>query len=124
MEAVSTSRENSSKDGPTQSKGVWRIRYNDEIYKMYKDVPLSTYTGLKRLMRAGHVVRMEEYSIPKKVLGRCFGGERPVGDYEIYGIGSCDGATFRLSTAAGGLLYYPQIKANVTERARSARAKS
>jgi hypothetical protein len=27
--------------GSTQSKGVWRIRYNDEIYKMYKDVALS-----------------------------------------------------------------------------------
>jgi hypothetical protein len=30
--------------GPTQSKGVWRIRHNDEIHKMYKDVALSTYT--------------------------------------------------------------------------------
>jgi hypothetical protein len=28
--------------GPTQSKGVWRIRYSDEIYKTYKDVTLST----------------------------------------------------------------------------------
>jgi hypothetical protein len=27
--------------GPTQSKGVWGIRYNDEIYKMYKNVALS-----------------------------------------------------------------------------------
>jgi hypothetical protein len=34
--------------GPSQSKGVWRIRYNDEIYKMYKDVALSTYIRLKR----------------------------------------------------------------------------
>jgi hypothetical protein len=29
--------------------------------------------------------------------------------------GSCDGARIRLSTAAGGLLYYPRIKANLTE---------
>jgi hypothetical protein len=27
--------------GPTQSKGVWGIRYNDAIYKMYKNVALS-----------------------------------------------------------------------------------
>jgi hypothetical protein len=65
--------------GPTQSKGVRRIRYNDEVYKMYKYVPLSIYIRLKRLMCAGHVVRMEQHRIPRKVLGRCFGGERPVG---------------------------------------------
>jgi hypothetical protein len=64
--------------GPTQSKGMWRIRYNNEIYKMYKDVALSTYTRLKRLMWAGHVVRMEQHRIPKKVLGSCFGDGRPV----------------------------------------------
>jgi hypothetical protein len=64
---------------PSQSKGVWRTRYNDEIYKMYKDVPLSMCIRLKRLMWAGHVVRMEEYRIPKKVLGSSFRGERPVG---------------------------------------------
>jgi hypothetical protein len=51
--------------GPTQSKGVWRIRYNDEIHKMYKDVALSTYIRLKRLMWAGHVVRTElQYYLP------------------------------------------------------------
>jgi hypothetical protein len=58
--------------GPTQSKGVWRIRYNDENYKMYKDMVLSTYICLKRLMWAGHVLRMEEHHIPKNVLGSCF----------------------------------------------------
>jgi hypothetical protein len=65
--------------GLNQSKGVWRIRYNDEIYKMYKDVALSTYINLKKLMWAGHVVRMEEHRITKKVLGSCFGRGRPVG---------------------------------------------
>jgi hypothetical protein len=58
---------------------LWRIRYNDEIYKMYNDVPLSTYIRLTRLMWAVHVVRMEEYRIPRKVLGSCFVGGRPVG---------------------------------------------
>jgi hypothetical protein len=64
--------------GPTQSKGVRRIRYNDEIYKMYKDVALSTYIRLQRLMWAGQIVRMEQHRIPKKVLGSCFEGGRPV----------------------------------------------
>jgi hypothetical protein len=46
---------------------------------MYKDVALSTYIRLKGLMWAGHVVRMEQRRIPKKVLGSCFRGGRPVG---------------------------------------------
>jgi hypothetical protein len=57
---------------------MWRTRYNDQIYKMYKDVALSTYTRLKRLMWTDHVVRMEQHRIPKKVLGSCFGDGRPV----------------------------------------------
>jgi hypothetical protein len=43
------------------------------------DVALSTHMRLKRLMWAGHVVRMEQHRIPKKVLGSCFEGGRPVG---------------------------------------------
>jgi hypothetical protein len=46
---------------------------------MAKDVALLTYILLKRLMWAGHVVRMEQHRIPEKVLGSCFGGGRPVG---------------------------------------------
>jgi hypothetical protein len=65
--------------GPTQSKRVWRIRYNDEIYNIYKDVALSTYICLKTVMWAGHDVRMEQHRIPKKAVGSCFGGGRPVG---------------------------------------------
>jgi hypothetical protein len=45
---------------------------------MYKDVVLSTDARLMRLMWAGRVVRMEQHRIPKKVLGSCFGGGRPV----------------------------------------------
>jgi hypothetical protein len=37
---------------------VWRTRYNDEIYKMYKDVTFSTYMCLKRL--EGCSKRVEE----------------------------------------------------------------
>jgi hypothetical protein len=65
--------------GSTQSKQAWGIRYNDEIYKMYKNVALSTYIRLKRLLWAGHVITMEQHCILKKVLWSCFGCERPVG---------------------------------------------
>jgi hypothetical protein len=46
--------------------------------KCARILPLSTYIRLKRLMWAGHVVRMEQHRIPKKVLGSCFGGGRLV----------------------------------------------
>jgi hypothetical protein len=60
---------------------VWRIRCNEEIYKIYKDVPLLTYAyiRLKRLIWVGRGVRMEQYRLPKRVLESSFGGGRPVG---------------------------------------------
>jgi hypothetical protein len=48
------------------------------LRSIHKHVALPTYISLNRLMWAGHVVRMEQHCIPKKVLGRCFGGRRPV----------------------------------------------
>jgi hypothetical protein len=48
------------------------------MYQMYKDVALSPYIRLKRLMCVGHVVRMEQRLIPKEVLGSSFGGGRLV----------------------------------------------
>jgi hypothetical protein len=47
--------------------GGWIIRYNNEICELYKDLKLSLFTELKRLQWAGHVVRMEDNHIPKKV---------------------------------------------------------
>jgi hypothetical protein len=44
--------------GPTHSQEVWKIRYNDDLYDMYKDVSLSTYIQIKRIKSAGHVIRM------------------------------------------------------------------
>lgn len=65
--------------GPVMDKGLWRIRYNGELYKLYDDIALSTLIRLKRLKWAGHIVRMEEERIPRKVLDGHFGGKRMVG---------------------------------------------
>lgn len=46
--------------GPTNENGVWRIKYNHELYQLYKDLPLSGYIRIQRLRWAGHVVRMDE----------------------------------------------------------------
>jgi hypothetical protein len=45
----------------------------EELYDMYKDIPLSTCIWITRLKWAGHIIRMEDYCIPKKILGRNFG---------------------------------------------------
>jgi hypothetical protein len=42
---------------------------------IYKDIPLSAYIGIKRIKWAGHLIRMEDYRIPKKILGGSFGGK-------------------------------------------------
>jgi hypothetical protein len=65
--------------GPISDNGVWRIRYNKEIYYLYGDLELSTVIKLRRLQWAGHVQRMESQSIPKMAMvGQMF-GKRPVG---------------------------------------------
>jgi hypothetical protein len=52
---------------------------------MYKDVALSTYICLKKLVWAGHVVSMEQYCIPEKVLGSVLEEEGQWEDHEIDG---------------------------------------
>jgi hypothetical protein len=52
--------------GPTQDKKGWRIRHNAEIYDFYKDGKVTEFIKFGRSQRAGHVIRMEEYHIPKK----------------------------------------------------------
>jgi hypothetical protein len=50
--------------GPMQAKGVWRIRYNKEIKKLYDDVILSRCLCLRTLQWAGQMVRMDDSCIP------------------------------------------------------------
>jgi hypothetical protein len=46
---------------------------------------VDTFLRLNRLQWAGHVVRIDDSTIPIKVTGGCFGGRRPVGSLEIDG---------------------------------------
>jgi len=43
---------------------MWRIKHNEEIYKLYDDVTISTSFRLRRL--AGHVVKSGDSRIPGK----------------------------------------------------------
>jgi len=42
--------------GHTQAMGLWRIRHNEEIYKLYVAAALSTILHLKAQKWGGHVV--------------------------------------------------------------------
>ena len=46
--------------GPTNDNGEWRIRYNNELFTLYKENDTVTYIKINRLRWAGHVIRVEE----------------------------------------------------------------
>ena len=35
--------------GPTNDNGEWRIKYNDELYTLYKNIDIVTYIKINRL---------------------------------------------------------------------------
>jgi hypothetical protein len=64
--------------GPTHERGCWRPRWNNELYSLYKEPNIVEDIKIRRLERAGHILRMEEERIPKKVLTGHFHTTRPV----------------------------------------------
>jgi hypothetical protein len=62
--------------GPIKDKvkdiAHWRIRYNKELYGIFKEAEISIV--IKRTEWAGHLQRMDERNISKKVFtGQIFG---------------------------------------------------
>jgi hypothetical protein len=47
--------------------GVWRIKYNDGLYGLHKDLAIVRVIKVARLRRLEHLVRMEEHSGCKKI---------------------------------------------------------
>ena len=64
--------------GPTQEGGCWRPGWN-ELYSLYKEPNIVQDIKFRRLGYAGHIIRMEEQRIPKRVLNGKFHTARPVG---------------------------------------------
>ena len=54
--------------GPTNDNEEWRIKYNNELYILYRESDTVTYIKINRLKWAGHVIRMEEQSDTRRVL--------------------------------------------------------
>lgn len=65
--------------GPTREDGIWRRRYNNELYEVFDDPELSTFIKINRLRLAGHVIRMDDNRIPKRLMVAEISGNRPVG---------------------------------------------
>ena len=65
--------------GPVQENGVWRIRYNEEVYNIYNEPNIMKTIKIGRLRWAGHVERMSDESVPKKILHTKPQGRRSVG---------------------------------------------
>jgi hypothetical protein len=63
--------------GPTQEEGCWCPRWNNELYWLYNDLNIVEDIRIRRLGWAGHIIRMEERRIPKKVLYGKFHNTRP-----------------------------------------------
>jgi len=54
--------------GTTNDNGEWRIKYNNELYTLYKENDIVTYIKISRLKWAGHVIGMEEQSATRRVV--------------------------------------------------------
>jgi len=52
--------------GPTQEEGCWRPIWNNELCSLYKELNIVENIKIIRLEWAGHIIRVEEESIPKK----------------------------------------------------------
>jgi hypothetical protein len=54
--------------GPIHEGGCWRPRWNNELYSLDDEPYIVADIKIRRQEWAGHIIRMEEEGIPKKVL--------------------------------------------------------
>jgi hypothetical protein len=56
---------------------VWRIRYNEELNTLLKGEDIVTFMKSQRIRWLGHVERMEDNAMPKRMLkGRLYSKRR------------------------------------------------
>jgi hypothetical protein len=53
--------------GPVTEQGVWRIRRNEELRELYKAPDLVADIKSKQLEWLGHVIRMDQRRVVKKI---------------------------------------------------------
>ena len=64
--------------GAKQGKGIWRKRYNYELYEKLNEPNIVNYIKVKRLAWAGHLVRMNNDRTIKKIFNTKPDGVRRV----------------------------------------------
>jgi hypothetical protein len=62
--------------GPICERGQWRMRYNRELEELYNEPNVVKIIKSSSLRWAGHVVRMDNNELAKKVLWTNPGGQR------------------------------------------------
>jgi len=62
--------------GPINDGGLWRRRYNHELYQRYNQQDIVGFIRVNRLRWAGHVERMDSHRVPRRLLTGDPGGER------------------------------------------------
>jgi hypothetical protein len=65
--------------GPVMDKGVCRIRYNVELYRFMGGKDIVGFIKAQRIQWVGHVDRMDEMAIPKRVLKGKLYAKRRIG---------------------------------------------
>jgi hypothetical protein len=55
------------------------MKYNDELYILYKDSDIITYIKISRLRWAGHVIRLEDQNPARRVFAAVVEGRRQKG---------------------------------------------
>jgi hypothetical protein len=67
--------ENNKKDtGTVTDQGIWRMRTNEELGELYKDLDVVTDIKNKRLEWIGHAIRLEQVRTVKKIFENKSGG--------------------------------------------------
>jgi hypothetical protein len=65
--------------GPSYVNGVWRIKYNYELYKLFKEPNIVQSIKINRLKWLGYIQRMDESTLCKKLTFSQLEGSRKKG---------------------------------------------
>jgi hypothetical protein len=65
--------------GPVKESGIWRSRYNHELYKLYNEPDIVKVIKVGRLRWLGHLFRMQEQNPCRKLTPHKPEGARRVG---------------------------------------------
>jgi hypothetical protein len=65
--------------GPVMDNGAWQMRYNRELYRFTEEEDIVRFIRAQRIQRVGHLERMDETAMPKRVLKGKLYAKRRIG---------------------------------------------